>query len=139
MNLIRWRGALTLVMSSILLAGVLVVSLGLFRSLFFHIKLAQNHTRSSQTYWLLEGGIECAYARLEQQSDVLDLLSSSDTSLTTFNYCQQQMTLDRLSVAPLGNSRFVIRASKGSYALNKRFYYAAQTGITWLAGGWDIE
>jgi hypothetical protein len=126
-------------MSSILLAGVLVVSLGLFRSLFFHIKLAQNHTRSSQTYWLLEGGIECAYARLEQQSDVLDLLSSSDTSLTTFNYCQQQMTLDRLSVAPLGNSRFVIRASKGSYALNKRFYYAAQTGITWLAGGWDIE
>ena len=138
MNLIRGRGALTLVMSSILLAGVLVVSLGLFRNLFFHIKLAQNHTRSSQTYWLLEGGVECAYARLEQQSDVLDLLSS-DTSLTTFNYCQQQMTLDRLSVAPLGNSRFVIRASKGSYALNKRFYYAAQTGITWLAGGWDIE
>lgn len=138
MNLIKCRGTLTLVMSSILLAGVLVVSLGLFRNLFFHIKLAQNHTRSSQTYWLLEGGVECAYARLEQQSDVLDLLSS-DTSLTTFNYCQQQMTLDRLSVAPLGNSRFVIRASKGSYALNKRFYYAAQTGITWLAGGWDIE
>ena len=138
MNLIRWRGALTLVMSSILLAGVLVVSLGLFRNLFFHIKLTQNHTRSSQTYWLLEGGVECAYARLEQQSDVLDLLSS-DTSLTTFNYCKQQMTLDRLSVAPLGNSRFVIRASKGSYALDKRFYYAAQTGITWLAGGWDIE
>ncbi|WP_239926035.1 hypothetical protein [Vibrio brasiliensis] len=125
-------------MSSILLAGVLVVSLGLFRNLFFHIKLAQNHTRSSQTYWLLEGGIECAYARLEQQADVLDLLSS-DTSLTTFNYCQQQMTLDRLSVAPLGNSLFAIRASKGSYALNKRFYYAAETGITWLAGGWDIE
>lgn len=138
MNLIKCRGALTLVMSSILLAGVLVVSLGLFRNLFFHIKLAQNQTRSSQTYWLLEGGVECAYARLEQQADVLDLLSS-DTSLTTFNYCQQQMTLDRLSVAPLGNSRFVIRASKGSYALNKRFYYAAQTGITWLAGGWDIE
>ncbi|MCG9751547.1 hypothetical protein L1D54_13735 [Vibrio brasiliensis] len=138
MNLIRGRGALTLVMSSILLAGVLVVSLGLFRNLFFHIKLAQNHTRSSQTYWLLEGGIECAYARLEQQADVLDLLSS-DTSLTTFNYCQQQMTLDRLSVAPLGNSLFAIRASKGSYALNKRFYYAAETGITWLAGGWDIE
>lgn len=138
MNLIRGRGALTLVMSSILLAGVLVVSLGLFRNLFFHIKLAQNHTRSSQTYWLLEGGVECAYARLEQQADVLDLLSS-DTSLTTFNYCQQQMTLDRLSVAPLGNSLFAIRASKGSYALNKRFYYAAETGITWLAGGWDIE
>jgi type II secretory pathway component PulK len=125
-------------MSSILLAGVLVVSLGLFRNLFFHIKLAQNHTRSSQTYWLLEGGVECAYARLEQQADVLDLLSS-DTSLTTFNYCQQQMTLDRLSVAPLGNSLFAIRASKGSYALNKHFYYAAETGITWLAGGWDIE
>jgi len=138
MNLIRGRGALTLVMSSILLAGVLVVSLGLFRNLFFHIKLTQNHTRSSQTYWLLEGGVECAYARLEQQADVLDLLSS-DTSLTTFNYCKQQMTLDRLSVAPLGNSLFAIRASKGSYALNKRFYYAAQTGITWLAGGWDIE
>lgn len=138
MNLIKCRGALTLVMSSILLAGVLVVSLGLFRNLFFHIKLAQNQTRSSQTYWLLEGGVECAYARLEQQADVLDLLSS-DTSLTTFNYCQQQMTLDRLSVAPLGNSLFAIRASKGSYALNKRFYYAAQTGITWLAGGWDIE
>ena len=138
MKLIKWRGALTLVMSSILLAGVLVVSLGLFRNLFFHIKLAQNHTRSSQTYWLLEGGVECAYARLEQQADVLDLLSS-DTSLTTFDYCKQRMTLDRLSVAPLGNNRFVIRASKGSYALNKRFYYGAQTGITWLAGGWDIE
>lgn len=132
-----------------------MISLGLFRNLFFHIKLAQNNTRSSQTYWLLEGGVECAYARLEQQPDVLELLSS-DTSLTTFNYCKQQMALDRLSVAPLGNSRFVIRASRNSYALNKRFYYGVQTGVnssqygandpnsmpkvfTWLAGGWNIE
>ncbi|TMX38745.1 hypothetical protein [Vibrio sp. Hep-1b-8] len=151
----KQKGIVTLILSSVLLTAALGVSMGLFRGVFFHIKQAQNQIRLSQTHWLVEGGIECAFARIKRHPDVL-VLSSPVEREELFNDCLTAMELDELLIEPLGSQRFVIRATRRNYGISRRFYYGEQTTdetiqsviihpnaentvIRWLNGGWNAE
>ncbi|MEF1255762.1 MULTISPECIES: hypothetical protein [unclassified Vibrio] len=151
----KQKGIVTLILSSVLLTAALGVSMGLFRGVFFHIKQAQNQIKLSQTHWLVEGGIECAFARIKRHPNVL-VLSSPVEREELFNDCLTAMELDELLIEPLGSQRFVIRATRRNYGISRRFYYGEQTTdetiqsvithpnaentvIRWLHGGWNAE
>ncbi|MGY5538378.1 hypothetical protein [Vibrio brasiliensis] len=151
----KQKGIVTLILSSVLLTAALGVSMGLFRGVFFHIKQAQNQIKLSQTHWLVEGGIECAFARIKRHPNVL-VLSSLVEREELFNDCLTAMELDELLIEPLGSQRFVIRATRRNYGISRRFYYGEQTTdetiqsvithpnaentvIRWLNGGWNAE
>lgn len=121
-------GAVTLVTCSILLAAVLMISLGAFRNVFFHIKQSQNEVTVSQAHWLSEGGIECAYASVQQTPELLTSLQS-EQDIDSINQCKLEMNLDHLAIEPLGNSLYVIIGQKNNYRISKRFYYARQSGL----------
>ncbi len=59
----RQQGVMTLLVTSSLLASALMMSLGSYKGLFYQIKRAQNEVKARQQHWLVEGGLECAYAK----------------------------------------------------------------------------
>ncbi|WP_123766752.1 hypothetical protein [Vibrio maerlii] len=56
-------GVITLLVTSALLIGSLLIILGYYKGLFYQIKRAQNEVNARQQYWLAEGGLECAYTK----------------------------------------------------------------------------
>lgn len=56
-------GAVTLVVTSILLICALVLALGSYKSVFYQIKRAQNEVAARQQHWIAEGGLECIYSK----------------------------------------------------------------------------
>ncbi len=74
----KQRGVVTLLITSVLLIGALVVTLGTYRSVFHQIKVAQNEVQGRQNHWRLEGGLECTYSYLrELDKTVLDIKDAS--------------------------------------------------------------
>lgn len=64
------RGAATLLITAILLTVALVVTLGMYKTLFFQIKRAQNEVRAKQQFWIAEGGLECIYSLTQMQQQL---------------------------------------------------------------------
>lgn len=149
------RGLVILIVSSILLMAALVMSLVLFRGVFFQIKQAQNQIKLSQTHWLAEGGLACLYSQIKQPPDALELFNSEEY-VDSVTLCKEAMELDNLTIEVLSSNRYVIRASKLNYAISNRLYLVAQVvhsstqnivgdsnpqsdAIRWLDGGWSVE
>lgn len=56
------QGAITLLITALLLVAILVLSLASYKNVFFQAKRAQNEIISRQQHWAAEGGLECAYS-----------------------------------------------------------------------------
>ncbi|PWI34511.1 hypothetical protein DI392_05220 [Vibrio albus] len=63
--MIRQKGAISLVVTSLLMVVSLALSVASYRSIFFQIKRAQNEVKSRQEHWIAEGGLECLYAQAQ--------------------------------------------------------------------------
>lgn len=63
MRCYKQRGAVTLLVTSLLLAIALILTLSFYKTTFYQIKRAQNEVKARQEYWIAEGGIECIYSK----------------------------------------------------------------------------
>ncbi|MGF1910987.1 hypothetical protein L4C38_16250 [Vibrio kasasachensis] len=59
------RGAVTIIVTSILLSALLLLVLGSYRVTFHQIKVAQNEVKSRSNHWQAEGAIECLYTYIK--------------------------------------------------------------------------
>lgn len=60
----KQQGAITLLVSSVILMASLILTLASYKHIFYQIKRAQNEVGARKGYWAAEGGIECAYAKV---------------------------------------------------------------------------
>ncbi|WP_172561968.1 hypothetical protein [Vibrio furnissii] len=80
------RGVATLLLTSILLSVALVVTLGMYKHLFFQIKRAQNEVKAKQQFWRAEGGLECVYSLTQTQHALPSATSYADCPDVAFGY-----------------------------------------------------
>lgn len=82
------RGAITLLLVSILLVGVLIVSLGSFKTTYYQIKRAQNEVQARKEHWQAEGGLECTFSYLrETGKQVSDIVGPSSQPSEFIDWC----------------------------------------------------
>ncbi|MEZ9318790.1 MULTISPECIES: hypothetical protein [unclassified Vibrio] len=85
---LKQNGAVTLLLVSILLIGVLIVSLGSFKTTFYQIKRAQNEVQARKEHWTAEGGLECGLSVIIENSSTAipgDLLDSCSNKLSSLD------------------------------------------------------
>ncbi|MBY8244023.1 hypothetical protein KW524_07750 [Vibrio fluvialis] len=127
------RGVATLLITSILLKVALVVTLGMYKNLFFQIKRAQNEVRAKQQFWMAEGGLECIYS-VTQTTHMLPTASHysacDSSSLLSFSYQNP------------GRGQWKVTAQYGYQHLSKTIRYPASasgvlkaTSNLYFAGG----
>ncbi|AEH33810.1 hypothetical protein DEB41_10405 [Vibrio anguillarum] len=119
------QGAVTLLITTLLLVLALVVALGSYRSLFFQIKRAQNEVQARQQHWRAEGGLECGYSHIvnNKNSSIpnnlntlcvdleLTYLSADPTNASTLMSQYQMTTLKKNILFQRGRSPGAIRST----------------------------
>lgn len=78
------KGAVVLIMTSLLILAALILSLGTYKSTFYQIKRAQNEVLAKQGHWRAEGAIECLFTFISETKTEPSLLSKNNSS-TEYN------------------------------------------------------
>ncbi|RPF09468.1 hypothetical protein EDB14_0523 [Vibrio crassostreae] len=115
----KQRGVVTLLVTSVLLVGALVVTLGTYRSVFHQIKVAQNEVEGRKTHWLAEGGLECGFTYIAEN----DLTAIPNDLM---DHCQQSKVVTLESEALTPN---ILVSSSESLALNKEISFEDASGL----------
>lgn len=63
----KQRGAITLLVSSVILVVTLIFSLGSYKSIFYQIKRAQNEIEARKGHWAAEGELSVLLQRPRRQ------------------------------------------------------------------------
>lgn len=110
-------GAITLMMTSILLSLALMLFIGMYKTTFYEIKRAQNEITSRKSFWLAEGGVECAIAQyFPSQKIPASIQVCDDTLSVTTKLWSDSITGDVVASATSGNQtisrRFALATSK---------------------------
>lgn len=98
------QGAITLLITALLLVAILVLSLASYKNVFFQAKRAQNEVISRQQHWAAEGGLECAYSKINIDKDIV---SASGNNYFKAD-CEIPLGLDLISLEPLINKKYNI-------------------------------
>ncbi|WP_413113944.1 hypothetical protein [Thaumasiovibrio sp. DFM-14] len=103
----KQRGAMSLLITTMLLIAALLFSLGASKKVFYQVKRAQNEVLARQAHWAAEGGLECAFAKVsvDQNKDYLD--DSLYPSYLTAD-CLTPLDLQSLSFVPFLNKYKVV-------------------------------
>ena len=110
------QGAITLLVSSVILMASLIVSLGSYKHIFYQIKRAQNEIEARKGHWAAEGGVECVYAKVT----VLGEIPSGD-----IDECK---ALSLTSLVIVKNPNYQIEAVKAAQAVKKTFIMGGTGG-----------
>ena len=106
----KQQGAITLLLVSILLVGVLIVSLGSLKATFYQIKRAQNEVQARKDHWQAEGGLECAYSIMK---------TNSSAHPVEQNYSACDLSIIRFNPPTSGYSRYTVISKSDEYTLSK--------------------
>ncbi len=74
------KGAVVLIMTSLLILAALILSLGTYKSTFYQIKRSQNEVLAKQGHWRAEGAIECLFTFISETKTEPSLLSKNNSS-----------------------------------------------------------
>ncbi len=74
------KGAVVLIMTSLLILAALILSLGTYKSTFYQIKRSQNEVLAKQGHWRAEGAIECLFTFISETKTDPSLLSKNNSS-----------------------------------------------------------
>ncbi|MGF1754579.1 hypothetical protein L4C33_13390 [Vibrio makurazakiensis] len=66
----KQQGAISLLVTSVLLIATLMVTLASYRSTFYQIKRANNEVDARQQHWKAEGGLECGFTQFKQANSL---------------------------------------------------------------------
>ncbi|UPQ87343.1 hypothetical protein [Vibrio sinaloensis] len=144
-NRMSARGAITLLMTSALLAVTLMTSLAMMKTVFYQFKRAQNELKQRQLHWRAEGAVECAVALVGQYEHELEAKFAANPVLD-FEHCANQMRLDEVAIEQRSPKTYRVYAVDSHFQLSR--YYAYPRDVTdpdfsaefyWLAGGWTVE
>ncbi|WP_245869372.1 hypothetical protein, partial [Vibrio fujianensis] len=94
------QGVATLLITSVLLAVALVLTLGSYKTLFYQIKRAQNEVKARQQYWVAEGGLECIFSLTKLTQSLPDASQYSECNALgpiTFSYTQPTFKQQRVT------------------------------------------
>ena len=104
-NYAKQHGVVTLLITSVLLLGALVVTLGSYRSIFHQVKVAQNEVQGRQAHWRSEGGLECTYAYLlELDKNVADIQGASTRPADFVDWCSPYQNQPQIDVSITASS-----------------------------------
>ncbi|MCG9632781.1 hypothetical protein [Vibrio sp. Isolate30] len=114
----KQNGAVTLLLVSILLIGVLIVSLGSFKTTYYQIKRAQNEVQARKDHWNAEGGLECGISVIIENS-------SSSIPNDLLDSCSNELSyLDR----SLDNPNVLVSTANRT-SLNKEIRFSNDAGL----------
>ncbi|OAN14244.1 hypothetical protein A3K86_11745 [Photobacterium jeanii] len=65
----KQRGAITLLVTTMVAVASLLFSLASYKNVFYQIKRTQNEVLTSQAHWKAEGGLECGYTTMKNSSN----------------------------------------------------------------------
>ncbi|WGS59694.1 hypothetical protein [Vibrio lentus] len=114
----KQRGVVTLLITSVLLVGALVVTLGTYRSVFHQIKVAQNEVQGRQNHWRSEGGLECAYSIMKTDSSIHPIEQ---------NYSACDLSMIGFSPSTSGYSRYIVSSKSDKHLLSKSIYSVSRS------------
>ncbi|MFA0569483.1 hypothetical protein [Vibrio gallaecicus] len=110
MNKMKQKGAISLLVTSVLLLSALIVSFGMYRGVFHQIKVAQNEVKAKKVHWVLEGGVECGFS----------LVNEANSTTVNESVCEGAMSeLESLDVV-VGIPNKII-ATNGNSTISKAF------------------
>lgn len=125
----KQHGVVTLLITSVLLLGALVVTLGSYRSIFHQMKVAQNEVEGRKAHWLAEGGLECGFTYIVEN----DLAAIPGDLM---DHCQQSkvLTLESENLTPN-----ILVSSSGSLSLKKEISFEDASGLGAMQSNSSLE
>lgn len=127
-SLQRQQGVMTLIIVSVLLVIALMLTMGAYKTTFYQLKRAQNEVKAQQVHWQSEGGVECLYAYIADDTSQLAALSSASNTLLDAT-CKNRLDLDELYAESLGSDKYAIHANSDTHKLSKQVLFASKTGF----------
>ncbi|WP_102502237.1 hypothetical protein [Vibrio lentus] len=137
----KQRGVVTLLITSVLLVGALVVTLGSYRSVFHQIKVAQNEVQGRQNHWRSEGGLECIYSYLrELDKTVLDIKDASARPADFSDWCSPYDNEPQIEVSDSASSiAYIVESTTDTQLLSKTIRESSQLGSGAIQSTGPIE
>ncbi|MEL0609580.1 hypothetical protein [Vibrio echinoideorum] len=137
----KQRGVVTLLVTSVLLVGALVVTLGTYRSVFHQIKVAQNEVQGRQDHWRSEGGLECTYSYLlELDKTIADIKDTSTRPADFPDWCSPYATQPQIDISNSAvSSAYIVASSVNSQSLYKTIKESSQLGSGAIQSTGPIE
>ncbi|MFA0054011.1 hypothetical protein [Vibrio echinoideorum] len=137
----KQRGVVTLLVTSVLLVGALVVTLGTYRSVFHQIKVAQNEVQGRQDHWRSEGGLECTYSYLlELDKTIADIKDTSTRPAGFPDWCSPYATQPQIDISNSAvSSAYIVASSVNSQSLYKTIKESSQLGSGAIQSTGPIE
>ncbi|NVD06043.1 hypothetical protein FCU94_03865 [Vibrio sp. JPW-9-11-11] len=139
------RGAITLLMTTALLAVTLMLSLGMMKTVFYQLKRAQNELKQRQLHWRAEGGIECAVALVAQYEADIEAQYAATHTLE-FELCSNELQLEEVGIEQSSANTYLVYAEENHFRINRFFTYqvdltapANDPQFVWRRGGWGSE
>jgi len=140
-NYAKQHGVVTLLITSVLLLGALVVTLGSYRSIFHQMKVAQNEVQGRQSHWRSEGGLECTYAYLlELDKSVTDIQDVSTRPADFADWCSPYQNLPQIDISSTASSStYLVKSSSSTNSLYKTIRERSQLGTGAIQSTGPIE
>lgn len=126
------RGAVSIMVTSILLSAMLLLVLGSYRATFHQIKVGQNELKSRSHHWQAEGAIECLFTYIQTMTeDPANLIQGSSHAAFSAmqNICLSDLSRQSLftELDVLNNYRLVYRLD-GAELVSKTIVQVGGTG-----------
>ncbi|WP_372384593.1 hypothetical protein AB8613_05155 [Vibrio sp. BS-M-Sm-2] len=137
----KQRGVVTLLITSVLLIGALVVTLGTYRSVFHQIKVAQNEVQGRQEHWRSEGGLECTYSYLlELDKTIADIKDASTRPADFSDWCSPYENKPQIEISDSAiSSAYIVASSSNVQSLFKTIRERSQLGSGAIQSTGPIE
>ncbi|MCK8083276.1 hypothetical protein [Vibrio sp. 1CM24A] len=137
----KQQGAITLMLVSILLIGVLIVSLGSFKVTFYQIKRAQNEVLARKEHWQAEGGLECTYSYLlEFGKTIADIKDASARPADFSDWCSPYENKPQIDISDSAiSSAYIVASSSNAQSLFKTIRERSQFGSGAIQSTGPIE
>jgi len=135
------RGFITLLITSVLLIGVLIITLGHYRTVFHQIKVAQNEVSGRQAHWKAEAGIECTYSYLRATNKTVTDIKTPATNAADYpTFCSPYSALPSLEIVDVSMANaHVVSATASNYTLHKTVLELSLTGAGAIQSTGPIE
>ncbi|WP_215407198.1 hypothetical protein [Vibrio gigantis] len=137
----KQHGVVTLLVTSVLLVGALVVMLGTYRSVFHQIKVAQNEVQGRQEHWRSEGGLECTYSYLlELDKTIADIKDASARPADFSDWCSPYENKPQIEISnTTTSSAYIVASSSNAQSLFKTIRERSQLGSGAIQSTGPIE
>ncbi|MGF1691319.1 hypothetical protein [Photobacterium kagoshimensis] len=108
----KQRGAITLLVTSMVAVASLLFSLASYKNTYYQIKRTQNEVLTSQAHWKAEGGLECGYSTMKNSSNP----TNADMSGFFPSGCNSELGITLKATKIPSSSDFILSANHAGRA-----------------------